>query len=231
MNEVRIQSTAGWPGAEALSALFPEDARFQRMPVPRRDTLHLTARALLRAGGWRIGSPPPALERCVIVAAPHTAIADGFWMLTFAYWWGWRINWLVKHTVMTNPLARRFLQRTGAVPIDRRAPRGTVAQLVETFAERDHLLLAISPEGTRSLRPHWKSGFYRIAVEADVPICLSYLDYGRKEAGFGPCLVPTGDVAADMERIRAFYANITARHPELFSPARLPEEDGSAGST
>jgi 1-acyl-sn-glycerol-3-phosphate acyltransferase len=81
------------------------------------------------------------------------------------------------------------------------------------------------PEGTRSLAPHWKSGFYHVATTAGVPIALGYLDYMRKEGGIGAPLMPSGDLHSDMDRIRAFYAGKAGCHPELQGPIRLPAED------
>lgn len=178
----------------------------------------------LRLGGWTIGDPPPRLDKYVVVAAPHTYWWDGFWMLMFAWWWGLRINWLAKHTVMRWPVAG-LLRRTGVVPVDRRAPQGLVGQIVAEFERRDRMVLSIPPEGTRTRREYWKSGFYYIAQQANVPVCLSYLDYERRVAGLGPCFQLSGEIRQDMDRIREFYANVTGKVPERFTPPRLREED------
>ncbi len=85
--------------------------------------------------------------------------------------------------------------------------------------------MTVPAEGTRSYRDYWKSGFYHIAREAGVPIVPSYLDYGQKRGGFGPALTPTGDISADMDYFREFYAPMEGRFPNLFGPVRLREED------
>ena len=100
-----------------------------------------------------------------------------------------------------------------------------VEQLAGQLAARTSLVLAMPPEGTRSLTPHWKSGFYYVAFTAGVPIALGYLDYARKEGGIGAPIAASGDLNADMDCIRAFYAGKTGRHPELQGPIRLPAED------
>ena len=46
--------------------------------------------------------------------------------------------------------------------------------------------------------------------------------------GIGPVLTPSGDLAADMENIRAFYAGIAGKFPALTTPVRLLEEDQPA---
>jgi hypothetical protein len=93
------------------------------------------------------------------------------------------------------------------------------------------LALAMPPEGTRSLAPHWKSGFYHVASRAGVPIAMGYLDYARREGGIGAPLLPSGNLAADMERIRAFYADKTGRHPALQGPIRLASEEAKPAGT
>ena len=98
--------------------------------------------------------------------------------------------------------------------------------MIEQFRAKGELALAIPPEGTRSRAEHWKSGFYRIALGADVPVALGYLDFARKRAGIGPLLRMTGDVKGDMDRIRAFYEekNPIPFDPSKFGPIRLREE-------
>lgn len=216
-----------WPGADTLAHHFPDDASFARRPQPATDAVSILARTILKIGGWTIGAPPPKLDKCVVVAAPHTSLQDGFWMLVNSYHWGAQINWLVKSTMLEHPLASWYLQRTGAVPVDRSAPQGLVGQLVDQFEQRDYLFLAISPEGTRSFRDHWKSGFYRIAQQSGMPICLSYLDYDKREAGFGPVMWPSDDIRKDMDAVRAFYAQVGPLYPGMYTPPLLREEEAA----
>lgn len=180
----------------------------------------------LRLGGWTVGGAPPTLDKFVIVAAPHTTWWDGFWMLAFAWWWGVNLAWMGKSTLVKGPLGW-IPKACGVVPVDRSAPQGLVAQIVEQFDSRESLLLAIPPEGTRGKRDYWKSGFYQIALGAELPICLSYLDYGTREAGFGPMIEADQDVCATMDRVRDFYKTPWAKHPELFTPPLLREEQMS----
>ena len=198
---------------------FPPDVeRFER---PARTLRARFAQFVLRLGGWHRGPAPPRVDRCVILAVPHTTWMDGFWMIAYAWWWGLEIFWLVKGSHSFQGALRFF----GAIAVDRRAPQGLVAQIAEEFARSERLIIAIPPEGTRSKRESWKSGFYHIAREADVPICLSYLDYRVRVAGFGPCFKLSGDVAADMDRIRRFYRDVEGAHPERFTFPRFREEE------
>ena len=132
--------------------------------------------------------------------------------------------WVGKNTLFRPPFGW-LMRLLGGIPIDRSSSHNMVEQLADVFAARERLALAMPPEGTRSRAPHWKSGFYYVATLARVPIALGYLDYARKEGGIGTPILPSGDLPADMERIRAFYAGRQGRHPQLQGPMRLPAED------
>jgi 1-acyl-sn-glycerol-3-phosphate acyltransferase len=103
----------------------------------------------------------------------------------------------------------------GGLPVDRKHPAGLVEQTVAMFAERDALLLAVAPEGTRRPVERWKSGFHRIAMAAGVPIVPGYFDNRRKEVGFGAPFYPTENAEADIAALRAFYAPIPRRDRRL----------------
>ena len=98
--------------------------------------------------------------------------------------------------------------------IDRSASHGVVEQMAEEFQEREHLILGVTPEGTRSKVEEWKTGFHRIAVAADLPILLVYFDYPSKQIGFGPLMEPSDSLDDDMETIREFYRRFKGRNPE-----------------
>src|SRR5690606_26631628 len=120
----------------------------------------------------------------VIIASPHTSNWDFPHTLAFGLALDLRIQWMGKDTMFPRPF-RRLLIALGGVPVDRRAPRGLVDQMVQAFRERDRLWLVVPPKGTRSPRPYWKSGFYTIAKAAGVPVLPGYLDYATKRAGIG----------------------------------------------
>ena len=56
-----------------------------------------------------------------------------------------------------------------------------------------------------------------MALQANVPIGLGYLDYHKKEAGIARLLWPSGDIEKDMREIMAFYASISPRYSNAFS--------------
>ena len=180
--------------------------------------------AFLRIAGWTIEGATPTEPQYVIIAAPHTSNWDLPFMLAMAFVFDVRVRWMGKHTLFDSALGPLF-RRLGGVPIVRHAPEGVVTQMVSRFAEEPALALMVPAEGTRSYVEYWKSGFYRIARGADVPVCLSFLDYGRKVGGIGPMVTLTGDVHRDMDQIRAFYDGVQGLHPKKVGRVRLREED------
>ncbi|MCB9524293.1 MAG: lysophospholipid acyltransferase family protein [Myxococcales bacterium] len=183
----------------------------------------LIGRLWLRIFGWTLVGTLPDAPKWVFIAAPHTSNWDLPFMLATAWSLRVRVSWLGKHTLFEGPFAP-FMRWLGGLPVDRRAPHGLVAQVVGEFARRERLVLAIPPEGTRSYRDFWKSGFYHIAVGADVPVGTGFLDFAQKRCGLGPTLRLTGDVRADMDRVRAFYEPLRGKVPADQGPVRLREE-------
>jgi 1-acyl-sn-glycerol-3-phosphate acyltransferase len=183
----------------------------------------LIGRSYLRAFGWREEGRRPEAPAYVLIAAPHTSNWDLPFTLALSYVFDVPIRWAGKHTLFDFPWGP-FMRALGGIPIRRDRRENRVQQLADLFDEHPNLVLTVPAEGTRGRTEHWKSGFYHIAAAADVPIVCGYLDYARKRGGFGLALKPTGDLSADMDRIRAFYADKTGKYPEMFGPVRLREE-------
>jgi len=184
-------------------------------------------RVVLRVSGWAYEGHPPAARRYVLIAAPHTSNWDFVYMMAMAWALGVQLRWMGKASLFVFPLGVVF-RALGGLPIRRDQRTNLVEQSVARFAEGGDLALAVPAEGTRRRGTHWRSGFYHIARLAEVPVVLGYLDYARKRGGVGPEVRPSGDVRADMDRLRAFYADKVGRYPALFTPPRLAEEEPAA---
>jgi 1-acyl-sn-glycerol-3-phosphate acyltransferase len=191
------------------------------------DTTRRLARLALSAVGWRTEGTLPEAPRMVLIAAPHTSNWDAVLLLLAARVFGIELQWFVKDSWFFFPFGA-VMRGVGGVPIDRTAPRGIVEQAIAQLAASERMVLAVPPEGTRGQSAYWKTGFYRIAVGAKVPIVLGYLDYRRKVAGLGPLVYPTGDMHADFEIFRDFYSKVTARFPEKVG-AIAPADADEAG--
>jgi 1-acyl-sn-glycerol-3-phosphate acyltransferase len=177
--------------------------------------------------GWRVEGKVPDEKKCVFVVAPHTSNWDVIIAILVTFVLRMRSYWMAKHTIFVPPLSW-LLRAYGAVPINRSKSHSVVDQVVAEFNARDTMLIAVATEGTRKYTEYWKSGFYHIALKAKVPIAFGFVDYKRKVAGIGGIMYPTGNVKEDMDKIRAFYEQITPRHPERMGPIRIKDENKSS---
>lgn len=182
------------------------------------------ARFFWRLAGWRlVGDPPPPGGVGVLLAAPHTSNWDYLVMLGVTWQAGIPTRFLGKKELFRGPLGL-LMRATGGIPVDRTDPSGTVDDVAARAAAGESFLLVVAAEGTRTRAEHWKSGFYRIATAAGVPITMAFVDGPTRTAGFGPTFLPSGDVAADMDLVRAFYADKSGVHPTNRTEPRLREE-------
>jgi len=163
------------------------------------------ARWIVVRCGWQLGGEFPDVARLVLIAAPHSSWWDGFWGLMIKAAIGADVSFMAKRELFVGPLGW-LLRRLGGIPIERSATHGLVDQMVMRFAAGDALWLGIAPEGTRRHVQKWKTGFWHIAHRAGVPILPVYFHYPERTIGVGPLIRTTGDVDADVARLRAFYA-------------------------
>ena len=183
------------------------------------------ARMVLRLFRWRtVGHVP---RRGILVGAPHTSNWDWVAMLLLTWRDGVQAKVLIKRELFRGPLAP-LLRVTGGIPLDRRNPGSTVQALLAAAEHDDRFLLVLAAEGTRGRAEYWKSGFYRIAQQTGLPISLGFIDGPSRTMGFGPTFTPTGDVAADMQRVRDFYADKRGIRPANRTEPRLRDEGSPA---
>ncbi|QLG87363.1 lysophospholipid acyltransferase family protein [Chitinibacter bivalviorum] len=178
-----------------------------------RHILPAFGRLILRIFGWKIEGEFPNLPKYVLIGAPHTSNWDFPIGMAICFAREQKVYWMGKHTLFAGPLGplSRWL---GGIPVDRRKSNSLVEQMVQVFGEHEQLVVAIPPEGTRKKVEKWKTGFYYIALGSQLPIVLGYIDFGRKMGGCGEVFYPTGDIEADMAKIRAFYTPIVGKRPE-----------------
>jgi 1-acyl-sn-glycerol-3-phosphate acyltransferase len=174
--------------------------------------LHRTSRFILALTGWRAEGRLPPIPKFVLVGAPHTSNWDLPFTLLIAFALRAHIRWMGKEAIFRRPF-KGFFKWLGGIPVRRSQSHNLVAQSIQQFKRNENLILTIAPAGTRKRVIRWKTGFYHIAAGAAVPIVLGFLDYRRKVGGIGPVVYPSGDMAADMETIQAFYDGVTGKHP------------------
>lgn len=174
---------------------------------------------LLGLLGWTLSEPPQRPARAVLIAYPHTSNWDAFYALLAESGLGLEARWVAKESLFHWPFGG-LLRRLGGIPVNRRVRQGLVAEIVAQFAGEPRLLLVVAPEGTRRLTGGWKSGFYRIALAADVQVALGFVDYARREAGILAYVTLSGDPVSDLAAIARHYADRRGKRPELASPIR-----------
>ncbi|KFN49564.1 1-acyl-sn-glycerol-3-phosphate acyltransferase [Arenimonas composti] len=178
-----------------LSPLTPGDGnRFSRW----------FGRTLLRLGGWRVIGAWPAEPRLVVIVAPHSSGWDAYWGLAAKLAMGVDIAFIAKAELFVGPLGW-LLRLLGGRPVNRKAPGGIVEQTAAQIRDSERLYFVLAPEGTRKRVERWKTGFWKIARSADVPVLCAWFHYPDRTIGLGPLLHLSGDPDADMARIREIY--------------------------
>lgn len=175
------------------------------------------SRAILGIMGWKVTVTVPDFPKCIICVAPHTSNLD-FIIGKLAYASiGRKAGFLMKSGWFFFPLGL-FFRAIGGVPVYRGSGKPSLtAQLIDRYRESDRLVLAITPEGTRSLTTRWHTGFLHIALETGVPIVLGAIDFARKEVFLTDTFTPTGDMDADLRAVKDYYRPFTGHHPDQFS--------------
>lgn len=160
----------------------------------------------LRLIGWRAEGRELPHSKFVLIAAPHTSNWDFPLMLMVVLKLRLQIFWMGKHTLF--PFGFAWLMKyLGGIPINRKKSQNVVSETIQLFEHHNKLIVLIPPEGTRSKVKNWKSGFYRIARGANVPVLLGQVDGKRKIAKLDEFFFPSDDLEADMKKIRIFYAD------------------------
>jgi 1-acyl-sn-glycerol-3-phosphate acyltransferase len=170
-------------------------------------------RSVLGLFGWRVVFVPPPGPKAVVIVYPHTSNWDFPIGILARAVIAIPIGFIGKDTLFRPPFGALF-RWLGGIPVNRRESTGLVAALARQFASHDSLYLAIAPEGTRSKVDHLKSGFYRVALAANVPLGLAFIDYARREIGVDVWLDLVGREEEDLARIRAHYVGKRGRKPE-----------------
>jgi len=182
------------------------------------------ARALLRLAGWRLRFDGLPARQGVIVVYPHTSNWDFVWGVLAKWAIGLPLAFWGKDTLFRIPIFGRWLRWIGGLPVDRQAAQGVVAQtaarLIAARARGEFLWLGLAPEGTRSRTAGWRSGFYHVATQAQVPVALAYIDYAQREVGLDSAWRVHGDLDADLQCFAHRLGSRAGRVPANAAPIR-----------
>jgi 1-acyl-sn-glycerol-3-phosphate acyltransferase len=173
--------------------------------------------AYLKLAGWKVeGRLPDNAAKCVLIAAPHTSNWDLPYTLMVAFALRLNVYWMGKSSIFKPPF-RGLMMWLGGIAVNREQSTNLVEASAQAMLAADGMVqLIVPPEGTRSKTRYWKTGFYYIALGAQVPIVMAYLDYAQKRGGLGPALQPSGDIEKDMALVKAFYTPIQGKHADRF---------------
>ena len=166
-------------------------------------------RSVLRLGGWRMVGTFPDIPKLVLIGAPHSSNWDGVWGFAAKLALGLDIRILGKDSLFKVPLMGWALRRMGVIPVDRGAAHGVVEQSAQVIRRSERCWYGLAPEGTRKPVERWKTGFWKIAKAADVPVLPAYFHYGRKVIGIGAPFELGEDMGADIARIREWYRGVS----------------------
>jgi len=176
--------------------------------------IHFFCKIILGALGFTADfQVPKEAQKCVMVFAPHTSMWDfvvGKLVLTKM---GLKPKFMIRKESFWFPLGL-LLKVLGGIPVDRKQPAGLTATIASEIKKREKITFIIAPEGTRKYTTHWKKGFYFIAQQAQVPICLCYIDWSKKIAGIFPDVItPNPDnYDEDLAFIQNHYRGMKGKH-------------------
>jgi len=177
----------------------------------------LISSLILKLLGWKVVGDIPAEKKYVIIVCPHTSNWDFIIGRSFGYLLEIEAKFLGKSQLFYFPYGWIF-RLMGGIPVDRTKHNNLVAYAIDLLNSSSELVLGLAPEGSRSKVDKWKLGFYHIAVGANIPIALGFLDFKTQEAGIGKMFYPTGNMDKDLQFIEDFYKNITPKHLDKYNP-------------
>ena len=174
-------------------------------------------RMLMKSAGWKTVGSIPNISQAVVLAVPHTSNIDGIYALPCLFALDLKISIMGKHTLFKIPVLAQLMRWLGIIPINREAKGSVLQASIDKFKNNKTLFLGLAPEGTRKYTDSWKTGFYYLAVGANVPILPVALDYNTKEVRFLEMVYPTGNIEEDLPKIYAQYGGVMPYHPERLS--------------
>lgn len=162
--------------------------------------------------GWKIeGNFDRSIKKSVIIVVPHTTYFDFFIGIFTRSIQKLHIHYIAKKELFKWPFGW-FFRWTGGVSLDRTPGQNKVEAIAEVFSKRDVFRLSLAPEGTRSEVKDWKTGYYYIAIAANVPIIPVAFDYKLKKVIIHPPFIPTKDIKADTQFLGSLFTGTHGKH-------------------
>jgi len=175
---------------------------------------------LYRLWGWKIDVTVDRPNKYILCLAPHTTNWDLLLGELYAHAEGFQCQFLMKKEWFFGPLGA-FFRKIGGIPVWRSKHTSMTENLAAIAKDSKSFHLCITPEGTRSLNPNWKKGFYVIAQKAELPILLYGVDYEKRIIRCTRSIIPSGDIDKDMRDIKLYYKDFKGKYPEKFTIGEL----------
>ena len=163
--------------------------------------------------GWRLDGELPQLKKCIVIVIPHTHWQDFTLGLVVRSVLNVPINYIGKKSLFKPPFGW-FFKWMGGAPIDRGKSSNTVEAVATIFKEREEFRLALAPEGTRKKVTDLKTGFYYMAIAAEVPLVMVAFDFGKKCVRISEPFHPSGTYEEDLPGLKNFYSDVRGKIPE-----------------
>lgn len=194
---------------------------FEHQAINTRQQIVL---ALMKLFGWKSILAPAPGKKFVALGYPHTSNWDFIPAVAWAWSTGLKMNFVGKAALFKGIMGP-IMKALGGIPLERDKSKNFVDQIVEIIKSRGEIALIVAAEGTRKKAEYWRSGFYYMALEANVPIGLAYMDWKRREIGIKQYFMPSGDLEKDFEIIKAYYQDVVGRDPDKQSPIVLKPKE------
>ena len=193
-------------------------------PLPVQCTGNRLAAWLVKLMGWRFTFNGLPTQQGVIIGYPHTSNWDFVVVMPVKWAIGLQVQFFAKDSLFRIPVFGPWLKSIGGMAIDRSSSRGVVGEMVNTLQQHKkdgrYFWVGLSPEGTRKRTEGWKSGFYQLALQADVPLGFLVIDYGKKTISLDTFMRLSGNPAADYQRFADIYQGVQGCHAQQGSPIR-----------
>ncbi|MCD8261666.1 MAG: 1-acyl-sn-glycerol-3-phosphate acyltransferase [Bacteroides sp.] len=170
--------------------------------------------------GWKTVVTIPDYDKAILCVAPHTSNWDFFIGKLVYGALGRKSGFLMKKEWFFFPLGN-ILRAMEGIPVNRTRNTSMINQIAETAKKSKTFHLAVTPEGTRSANPKWKTGFYYMALKAGIPIELFGIDFATKTVVGTKTIFPSGDIEKDMREIKLYFSQFQGKFPQNFTLGEL----------
>ena len=183
------------------------------VPTSQRPVGQRLGRFVLKIMGWKVTGEIPAYSKAIYAVAPHTSNWDFVIGVAVMLSMNLKLKFLGKDAIFIWPF-KGLLESIGGIPVNRKKSHGVVEQIVQQFEQRDSLILALSPEGTRSKTKEWKTGFLAMANKANVPVITVSFHFDKKELRFGKASYISENIPEELVRIKSYFFDACAKNPQ-----------------